>query len=178
MPFVAQPHSANMDHATPLPSTASPLATLEVDRRACSIKCRITIACSPATLYRVWSDVAHWHLWDPDTKSAALDGPFTAGSAGRITPQKGPAARMVLSYADPAHGFTAECPVLGSRMLFPHTFTPMVDGLLVSHAVHMEGWLRRALMWGVGRGVERGLPLTLTRLKAYCEAMERGTWPT
>jgi hypothetical protein len=167
--------TANRDTLLQRPTSS---VVVHLDRKAASLHASVAISCSKATLYKVWSDVARWHQWDPDTQWAQLEGPFQAGTVGRIKPKKGFSAKMVVLEADPMRGFTVACPVIGSRMVFRHVMEQQPGNLSVTHTVVMEGWLRKALMIGVGRGLVHGLPLTLSRLKALCEAMERGTWST
>jgi hypothetical protein len=124
-------------------------------------------------LYAVWADVAHWHSWDPDTRWAQLDGAFAVGSQGKIAPQKGMAVKLRISEAMPDRSFTAECPVLGNRMIFRHVLETASDGIVATHHVQFSGWLAGLLMKTVGADVCKGLPLTMTRLKHLCESRQR-----
>jgi hypothetical protein len=157
----------------PLPHAASSVAQLAVSPAQRSISCSIPIACSPATLYAIWADVAHWHTWDPDTRWARLDGPFKAGSQGKIAPQKGMAVKMLISEASPDRSFTAVCPVLGNRMNFRHELHIVNDGIVATHQVYFTGWLASLFMKTVGADVRKGLPITMTRLKHLCEERQR-----
>jgi Polyketide cyclase / dehydrase and lipid transport len=152
-----------------LPTTASTEAQLTVSPHERSISCSIPIACSPATLYAIWSDVAHWHTWDPDTKWARLDHAFTTGSTGKLAPQKGMAVKMLITEATPNKSFTAECRVLGNRMIFTHTLQVTSEGIIATHRAQFQGWLSGLFMKTVGSDVQKGLPLTMTRLKHLCE---------
>lgn len=53
------------------------------------IEDRIVISVPPMVVDRIWSEVGQWHLWDPDTKQAWLNGPLAVGAKGRIVPRKG-----------------------------------------------------------------------------------------
>jgi hypothetical protein len=162
-----------MTTITPLPQTASPNAQLTVSVIQRSISCSIPIACTPATLYAVWADVAHWHTWDPDTRWAKLDGAFAVGSQGKIAPQKGMAVKLRISEATPDRSFTVVSPVLGNRMIFRHVLETVSDDVLATHHVQFTGWLAGLFMKTVGADVRKGLPLTMTRLKHLCEERER-----
>lgn len=162
-----------MNLSSPLPQAASPTAQLIVTPADRSISCSIPIACAPATLYAVWADVAQWHTWDPDTRWARLEGPFAAGSQGKIAPQKGLAVNLQISEAVPDRSFTVVCPVLGNQMIFRHDLMPTSEGLLATHQVQFTGWLAGIFMKTVGADVSKGLPVTMTRLKHLCEARQR-----
>ena len=162
-----------MNAITPFPHAASPCAQLTVSTAERSISCSIPIACTPATLYAVWADVAHWHTWDPDTRWAQLDGTFAVGSQGKIAPKKGMTVKLCISEATPDRSFTAECRVLGNSMIFWHVLETTGDGILATHHVQFTGWLAGLFMKTVGADVRKGLPLTMTRLKHLCEERQR-----
>lgn len=141
--------------------------------KTCSVQATMWIHAPASAVQAVYADVANWHLWDPDTRSAHLDGPFQPGSAGRLRPRKGLAVRMRVTEVTPDAGFTVECPVLGSRMRFEHVLAPHADGVTVLHRVCFSGYLAAWLMRFVGRELEHNLPVTLSHLKAYVESSQR-----
>ncbi len=135
------------------------------------IEHRIQIATPPDTIYRLYADVANWHRWDPDTKRATLDGPFAVGSRGTLTPAKGNTVPMMVTFADPARGFTVESRIpLLLRMVFEHEL--IARGEAVTEVVHRVT-LSGLLAWLIGPGLKRqldvGLPVTLSRLKRLAE---------
>jgi hypothetical protein len=67
-----------------------------------------------------------------------------------------------------ARTLTAECPVLGNRMIFWHVLEAVSGGVLATHHVQFTGWLASLFMRTVGADVRKGLPLTMTRLKHLC----------
>jgi hypothetical protein len=140
------------------------------------IEHRTTIATPPAAIFRLYADVANWHRWDPDTKSATLDGPFAVGSRGSLTPAKGNTVPMVVTYADPAHGFTVESRIpLLLRMVFEHEL--IARGPTTTDVIHRVT-LSGPLAWLIGPALRRqlhvGLPVTLARLKRLAETGSPG----
>jgi hypothetical protein len=156
-----------------LPSSASADAVLTVSHEKRSSSCTITISCAPVVLYEVWADVANWHVWDPDTRQASLDGPAVAGAKGRLAPRKGLPIKITIEEALKPESLTVMSKVLGSRMVFHHRLQQTSLGVVATHKVLFEGWLAGLLMKMVGADVIAGLPLTMTRLKAYCEAFAK-----
>lgn len=134
-----------------------------------SVQASILISASPQAIQAVYADVAHWHLWDPDTRSAQLDGPFAVGTMGSLRPPKGLAIRMLVTEVTPAGAFTVQSPVLGCKMTFEHVLTPVAQGVEVVHRVTFSGWARALLMHMVGKPLKTGLPVTLANLKRYVE---------
>lgn len=130
---------------------------------------RITVAAPAATIFRIYADVANWHAWDPDTKVATLEGPFQPGSRGKLTPTKGNTVPMLLTKVIPDHCFTVESRIPLFRMLFEHELVPVAGGTEVIHRVTFSGPLALVLGPVLTRRLNRGLPVTLARLKALAE---------
>jgi uncharacterized protein YndB with AHSA1/START domain len=130
----------------------------------------IDINASPAQVFKVWSRVSDWPLWDPDTRSASLQGPLMPGATGRLEPRKGRAVPMEVVGLVPDHRLDVRCKVLGSALNFDHVVEPRTSGCRVTHAAWFTGWLAPVLMATVGKDVNRGLPVTLASLKRFVEA--------
>jgi hypothetical protein len=130
---------------------------------------RITITASPETIFQIYEDVQNWHTWDPDTKQANLDGPFRVGSSGRITPPKGMTVPMVLTQVVPGRCFTVESKIPLFRMLFEHELVPMPGVTEVVHRVTFSGLMSYVLGPMLSKQLNRGLPVTLRKLKTLAE---------
>lgn len=130
---------------------------------------RIRIAAPPSAIDRVWSEVDRWHLWDPDTKQARLDGPFAVGTRGRIVPDKGMGVPMMVTERTEGRSFTVEAYVPLFRMHFEHTVAPMEDGSEVVHRVWFSGPLSFLLGPSLAKRIQAGLPRTMRSLKSYAE---------
>jgi Polyketide cyclase / dehydrase and lipid transport len=134
------------------------------------IEHRIQVAAAAQTIFRIYQDVGQWHMWDPDTQQAELEGPFEVGSRGRLVPTKGRAVPMVLTQVTRDRCFTVESSIPMFRMRFDHELVPVRDLTEVVHRVTFSG----PLTWVLGRMLARqlnlGLPVTLARLKALAES--------
>ena len=135
------------------------------------IEHRIGIATAPDAIYSIYADIPNWPRWDPDTQAATLDGPLAVGSRGTLRPAKGNTVSMVVTFADPARGFTVESRIpLLLRMVFEHEL--IARGLSQTEVVHRVT-LSGALCWLIGPALKRqldvGLPVTLARLKRLAE---------
>lgn len=120
-------------------------------------------------VFALYSDVASWSRWDPDTSEARLDGPFEAGTPGRIVPTKGRGAPMRVTEVTPNRSFTVVAWIPLFRMQFDHELTPTATGVRALHRVRFSGPL--SFLFGpiVGRQVRAGLPHTMRSLKAHAE---------
>ena len=131
---------------------------------------RIEIAVPPKVIDQIWSRVDQWHKWDPDTKEAYLNGPFTVGTTGRIVPTKGMGVSMVVTERTVGQSFTVEGGIPMFRMHFEHTLSPLENGVLVIHRVRFSGALSFLFGPGVAKQVRNGLPKTMKSLKTFAEA--------
>lgn len=131
---------------------------------------RIITTASPATIYRIYEEVENWHTWDPDTKQVTLDGPFQAGTTGRLVPTKGNAISMLLTKAIPAQCFTVESKIPLFRMIFEHELSQKSGATEIIHRITLSGFLSFILGPMLSRQMNRGLPVTLSRLKALAES--------
>lgn len=134
------------------------------------IEHRINVVAPPEVLFRIYEDVQNWHTWDPDTKSATLEGPFQVGSRGRLTPTKGNSVPMVLTQVVPGQCFTVESKIPLFRMLFEHELRPAAAATEVVHRVIFSGLLSLVLGPMLSKQLNSGLPVTLGKLKALAEA--------
>ena len=136
-----------------------------------TVEHRIGIATPPGAIYLIYADVPNWHRWDPDTKAATLDGPFAVGARGTLTPARGNTIPMVVTFADPARGFTVESRIpLLLRMVFEHELIARGPSETeVIHRVTLSGPLSWLIGPALRRQLDTGLPVTLARLKQLTE---------
>ncbi|MGK5066336.1 SRPBCC family protein [Janthinobacterium sp. RT4P48] len=130
---------------------------------------RIYIPVPPMLIDQIWSEVDQWHRWDPDTKQARLDGPFSVGSKGRIVPSKGLGIPMVVTERSAGRSFTVEGYIPLFRLHFEHTVSAVDGGSDVLHRVWFTGPLAFLFGPGVAKQVREGLPRTMQSLKDYAE---------
>ncbi|ABR91784.1 Uncharacterized conserved protein [Janthinobacterium sp. Marseille] len=130
---------------------------------------RIYIAVPPTIIDDIWSEVDRWHLWDPDTKQAMLNGPFAVGTTGKIVPSKGMGVPMVVTERSQGRSFTVEGYIPLFRMHFAHTVSAVNGGSEVVHCVWFTGALAFLFGPGVAKQLKNGLPRTMLSLKAYAE---------
>jgi len=140
------------------------------------IKESIHIAVPATVVDQIWSEVHRWHLWDPDTRQARLNGPFAVGSKGRIVPGKGMGLPMLVTERTAGRSFTVEAYIPLFRIHFEHSVCAVDGGAQVAHRVWFTGALAFLFGPGVARQVREGLPATMRSLKAYAEK-RHGTLP-
>lgn len=137
------------------------------------IEKRIAVAAAPATIFRIYQDVEHWNVWDPDTRSAWLESGLVLGSTGRLTPTRGRAVPMQVTSLEVGRHFTVSSRTPLFRIDFKHELIPFWCGTKVVHRIRFFGLLKGVLARLLGPGIDAGLPETLRRLKALAEAKAR-----
>jgi hypothetical protein len=131
---------------------------------------RITVAAPPERLFAIYEDVSNWHTWDPDTRQASLQGPFEAGSCGRLTPTRGRTVPMKITDVVRDRSFTVESRIPMFRMVFEHELLPRDAATEVVHRVTFSGLLSAVIGRVLSRQLDEGLPRTLANLKQLAEA--------
>jgi Polyketide cyclase / dehydrase and lipid transport len=134
---------------------------------------RILIQAPAERIFGIYEKVNAWHTWDPDTKQAHIDGPFEAGSRGKLTPAKGNTVPLVLTQVVKNKLFTAESKIPLFRMVFEHELKPDGKNTEVVHRVTFSGPLCFLLGRVLGKQVDAGLPVTLANLKKLAESRDR-----
>ncbi len=133
------------------------------------IEHRTFVMASPDVIFRIYEDVANWHVWDPDTKRAFLDGPLQIGAQGKLTPTQGNTVPMRVTEVTRDRSFTVESRIPLFRMVFEHELNPTPGGTEVVHRVTLSGPLLLILGRVLSRRIDSGLPVTLQKLKELAE---------
>jgi hypothetical protein len=95
---------------------------------------------SPDAIWALYADIAAWLNWDHGLEAATLDGPFTAGTTGRITPHGMGTLPFTITWAEPGRGFADETPAMGHVLRFIHEIEALPGGgARVTHRVEIEG---------------------------------------
>jgi uncharacterized protein YndB with AHSA1/START domain len=91
-------------------------------------ECEATLEAEPDTVWKVWTDVAHWHEWDVSKEIARLDGPFEPGSSGWAKQRGNLGGSFTITAVDPGRRWVSECPVPFGKVIFEHRIEPLTEG--------------------------------------------------
>jgi uncharacterized protein YndB with AHSA1/START domain len=137
------------------------------------IEKQIVVMAPPETIFRIYEDVENWKTWDPDTKASSLNNGLQLGSKGSLTPTKGNTVPMEVTSVKMNHHFTVSSKTAIFRLDFEHELTSALPGTMVTHRVKFAGLLKPLLILMLRPRIDKGLPVTLQRLKALAEATHR-----
>ena len=126
----------------------------------------------PAAFFARWADMATWPEWNLDTEWVRLDGPFAAGSTGKLKPKGGPAVPFVIESLVPGREFVDVSKLPGARLTFAHEVARTADGSEVTVTVTITGPLSRLWKALMGKGIAGSVGPDLERLARAVEAVE------
>lgn len=93
-------------------------------------------------IWAVWSDAERWSEWNSGVRSATLDGPFAAGTKGRLRPASGPTASIEIVELEPNARWVTVTRLPGARFLLEHRIDDgSGDQVLVTYRAEFGGLL-------------------------------------
>ncbi len=129
-----------------------------------------TLIQAPAAhIFSIYANVADWPRWDPDAKSASIDGNFVSGATGVVVPHGGPKSKILFTRVTADRGFVVECKLPLCTMRFEYELEAQGDATLATHHVTFEGLLSPVFGRLIGSGMKKSLPAALTALKTLAE---------
>lgn len=128
----------------------------------------VTVA-TKKQVWKIWTDVANWHLWDSEVEWATLKGEFKAGSHGYLKPKDGPKTKFILLSSEPLKGFLDRSFLPLAKVDFIHKMEQTSDGLKVTHRIEISGPLSFFFAKVIGEKVVHGLPVAMRNLIALAE---------
>ncbi len=97
---------------------------------------------SPATVWRVWSDVNHWPQWNPDMNESRIDGPLKLGATGMINTKSGGKHDVVVTQYEEGKSFELESTALpGTKMAIRASIAPIGGGSRITQGFEPRGLL-------------------------------------
>jgi len=141
-------------------------------------ECEVTFAAEPATVWRIWTDVARWPEWDASKEIAQMEGGFQVGSSGWVKKHNALGGTFAITSVEPGRRWTSESPLPLGRVIFDHIIEPVPGGKVrVVKGVEVEGGsagLFRVLAAArMRRDIEATLAALQRRVQAYEQARAR-----
>jgi hypothetical protein len=142
---------------------------MEIENAAPAIaRGEIDVAASPEIVWGVLTDIAGWPGWNPDVRSASLEGPLASGT--RFRWKAGPGTiTSTLQRVDPPHFIGWTGTTMGIRAIHVHRLEARGDSTLVRSEESWDGLLVRLLRRSLTRTLQKGIDSGLGHLKAEAE---------
>lgn len=142
---------------------------VDVDRAAPTVgSSELEIAAPPEIVWDVLTNVAAWPTWNPDVRSASLDGALVEGTHFRW--KSGPGTiTSTLRRVEPPHLIAWTGTTFGIEAIHVHRLERRGDATIVSSEESWNGLLVRLLRRSMGRTLQKALDSGLQHLKAEAE---------
>jgi len=125
---------------------------------------------NPAAVWALYSDVSTWPSWDDANEVTILDGPFEAGTRGKITFRGQDPLPFTLITVDPQRFFADETDLGGFVIRFEHQLTATATGVQLVHRVSITGAAADQVGPELGPTITAGIPTTMAALAALAQA--------
>jgi hypothetical protein len=124
---------------------------------------------SRQTIWKIWTDVDNWAIWDTELKESKLETEFKLGAKGSLIPKKGlKAAFEITELKDgESYAFTTKLPL--AELKVRRFFSEKTDKTEFVHEVSFAGFLGG--LWGIilGGTFKAVLPKVMENLKNSAE---------
>jgi uncharacterized protein YndB with AHSA1/START domain len=142
---------------------------VEVDRNAPLVwRAEIDVAAPPEAVWELVAGIERWPSWNPDVKSAALEGGLAPGSTFRW--KAGPGTIVsTLRHVDPPQEIAWTGKTMGIAAVHVYRLEPRDGG---THVVSEESWAGlpvRLLPGRMAKTLQTGLEAGLSHLKSAAE---------
>lgn len=142
---------------------------MEIDRSAPAIATgELDIAASPEVVWDVISNIEAWPSWNPDVKTATLEGPLAVGSVFRWR-AGGVSLTSTLGAVDSPREFSWSGRAMGIRAIHTFRFEPSDGGTLARSEESWAGLVPTLLRGYSRRTLDRGIRSVLRLLKDEAE---------
>jgi hypothetical protein len=129
---------------------------------------------SPATIWRLYTDLPNWKDWDHGIAASQLEGEFVAGTHGWLHPVGAPEALpFVLTKVVPLEMFADQTKMPGATLSFSHHLETTQTGTRITHTVRIEGEAWQQYAAGLGAELEQDLPRTVAKLASLATQREQ-----
>ena len=128
----------------------------------------IEVAASPAIVWRVLTEIANWPSWNPDVKSATLEGPLAPGTQFRW--KAGPGTiTSTLQAVEPPHRIEWTGTTFGIKAIHVYELEQQDGTTTVRSAESWDGLLVRLLGRSMTKSLQKAMDSGLRHLKIAAE---------
>jgi hypothetical protein len=142
---------------------------VEIDANAPAVaRGEIEVAAAPEVVWGVLTEISGWPDWNPDVKSASLEGPLAPGTQFRWKAGPGTIS-STLQHVEPPHLVAWTGRTMGIDAVHVHRLEPRGEATLVRSEESWDGLLVRLLRRSLTRSLQNAVDSGLGHLKAEAE---------
>jgi hypothetical protein len=124
-------------------------------------------ASTQLTATQIWDkyvDVPNWKSWDTTVESSSINGEFVEGTKGLIKPKDAPQIEFEITTLTKYIFFrtTAKLPL--AHIDFDHTIVDDGANIIITHSIHINGFLSPLYKVLMSKTLSKGLDQTLMNL--------------
>jgi hypothetical protein len=129
---------------------------------------------SPASIWRLWSNVATWGEWNGDIERVEISGPFREGSTIAMTPVDQETVELRIAEASEPNLFVDEADLGDVVVKTFHRVDPIDEGRsMVTYRMEISGPAADTVGPELGPEISGDFPETLAALTERAEAMDQ-----
>ena len=129
---------------------------------------------SPASIWRLWSNVATWREWNADIERIEMSGPFAAGSTISMTPIGQDTVDLRIAETSELNLFVDEADLGDVVVKTFHRVDPIDEGRsMVTYRMEITGPAADTVGPELGPEISGDFPETLAALTERAEAMDQ-----
>ncbi|MEL6864908.1 MAG: SRPBCC family protein [Bacteroidota bacterium] len=123
-----------------------------------------------AAIWAIWIDIDRWPEWDRGLKKAQLkNGPFAEGAKGRLTPDKGPKAKFIITDVKEGQAYTLKTRIPFGWLIVRRYLKEEKDQRVFTHEVEFTGLFKKLFARQLGKRYQKMLPEVLQKIKELAE---------
>jgi hypothetical protein len=129
-----------------------------------TIEHSLVAAVEPEAIWRLWSDVANWPIWDDDFERVDLHGAFEVGTSGALFMPGQDGIPFTLTSIEPNHAFEDVTEFAGAALRFYHRIDPADGGHRITHGAEITGPGAAAVSAMIGENLAHGMVKAVSTL--------------
>ncbi len=146
---------------------------MEIDSDAPAVaRGEIEVAAPPEVVWGVLTDIADWPSWNPDVKSASLEGALASGTQFRWKAGPGTITSTIQT-VEPPRRIEWTGTTFGIKAIHVHQLEQKDGGTIVSSAESWDGLPVRLLRGSMAKSLQKAVDSGLQYLKVETERRDR-----